>query len=331
MASSLIGLGSNVGDRQQTLDHALELLDRHPGVRVAARSSWRETAPIGGPPGQKPFLNGAALLETTLEPVGLIATLLEIEAQLGRKRGQRWGPRTLDLDLLLFDQRRIDTPQLVVPHPRMAWRRFVLEPAAEIAPSMIHPIIGWTIARLLDHLNTAVSYIALAGPAAVGKGSLARRLVDARNQHRPHGARLIADPVHRLPGQGRQADWPSNALQREVQFLKERARPLIADLPDWRPPGGLAISDYWLDQSLAYAEASLDADEYASLRRLWEDLAASVVPPKLLVVLDPPNDQLGQAIANLARQPGRGPVLSLEDPDLDLAADEVLAAIDAME
>jgi 2-amino-4-hydroxy-6-hydroxymethyldihydropteridine diphosphokinase len=329
MAIALIGLGSNVGDRQQILDRALEFLGRHSAVRIVARSRWRETAPVGGPPGQGTFLNGAALLETSLEPFPLASLLFDTEAQLGRQRRVRWDPRTLDLDLLLFGDRIIETPHLVVPHARMAWRRFVLEPAAEIAPSMVHPVIGWTVARLLDHIYTALPYVAIAGPPGVGKGALARRLVDRMNQRRPGSARLIADPIHSLAGGRRRPDWPSDAFQRELQFLMERARLLKADLPDWSVARMWAISDFWLDQSLAHAEASLGAEGRAALRRAPQDLDLSVVPAKLLVLWSPNSDPLAQAIAGLAR--GCGPILALSGPGLDPAVEEVLAAIDAME
>ena len=131
-----------------------------PQIAVAAVSCWRETAPVGGPPGQPPFLNGALLAETSLAPHDLLAALQQIENDLGRRRAERWGPRTIDLDLLLYDELVLDTPSLTLPHPRMAWRRFVLEPAAEVAGAMLHPTIGWTIARLLEHLNTARPYVA---------------------------------------------------------------------------------------------------------------------------------------------------------------------------
>jgi 2-amino-4-hydroxy-6-hydroxymethyldihydropteridine diphosphokinase len=354
MATCLIGLGSNVGDRRRTLDRALDLLDRLPAVQVIAQSPWHETAPVGGPPGQGRFLNGAALLETSLEPLALATLLWEIEAQMGRARRERWGPRTLDLDLLLYDRLIIETPPLRVPHPRMAWRRFVLEPTAEIAPSMVHPAIGWTMSRLLEHLNTALPYIAITGPAAIGKGKLARRLVHARNRRRLGTARLVADPCGpasysgprlALPPEGAAIgddpafrgsqsspgpDWPSTTRHREIEFIERRA-PLVAlELPVWRWPDGLAISDFWLEQSLSYAETSLKSADSAVVADFLAQQAAHVVTPKLLVVLGRSADRLGLALANLARRPGRGPALVIKDPDLDRAAEEVLAAIDAM-
>ena len=108
-------------------------------------------------------------------PQALLAEFQKVEADLGRQRNEHWGPRTIDLDLLLYDDLTLADPDLVVPHPRMAWRRFVLEPAAEVAPEMLHPGTGWTIARLLDHLNQTPWYLAIAGPIGVGKSLSGRR------------------------------------------------------------------------------------------------------------------------------------------------------------
>jgi len=133
-ASAYIGLGSNVGDRAGQLVGALGELDRTPGVRVVACSSLHETAPVGGPPDQGPFLNAAAELATRLRPHDLLAVLLAVERLFGRVRSVPNGPRTLDLDLLLYDRECVRTPDLVVPHPRMWMRPFVLVPLAEICP-----------------------------------------------------------------------------------------------------------------------------------------------------------------------------------------------------
>ncbi len=153
MSSCLIGLGSNLGDRRATLDLAVEHLDRHPQMVFRRRSRWYETAPDGGPTGQPTYLNGAAVVETSLGPQSVLEVLQQIESDLGRRRSVRWGPRTVDLDLLLYDRVVLDdAPSLVLPHPRMAQRRFVLEPAAEVAGSMVHPTTGLTISRLLDRL-----------------------------------------------------------------------------------------------------------------------------------------------------------------------------------
>ncbi|MBX3431778.1 MAG: 2-amino-4-hydroxy-6-hydroxymethyldihydropteridine diphosphokinase [Pirellulales bacterium] len=152
MAHALIALGSNLGDRRRTLDEALAALAALPGTRLLRRSRWHETAPVGGPPGQGEFLNGAALLETPLSPHDLLAAMTQIEAAAGRTRETPWGPRTLDLDLLLYDALVSDDPALALPHPHMAQRRFVLDPACEVAPGMLHPRSGWTVGALRRRL-----------------------------------------------------------------------------------------------------------------------------------------------------------------------------------
>jgi 2-amino-4-hydroxy-6-hydroxymethyldihydropteridine diphosphokinase len=148
-----IALGSNMGDRRGTLEGAIAAMVSTPGVAIQTVSSFHETRPVGGPPGQRPYLNAAAGLATTLDPFGLLNVLHEIEQRFCRTRTVHWGERTLDLDLLLFDDQVIDTPQLTIPHPRMAVRRFVLEPLAEIAPDAVDPVSNRTIAELLTDLE----------------------------------------------------------------------------------------------------------------------------------------------------------------------------------
>ncbi len=131
MTEAYIGLGSNLGDRDRHLDQALEGLEAL--GTVVATSSVYETAPIGGPP-QDPFLNMVAVLETELAPRPLLDGMLAIEERSGRVRGERMGPRSLDLDLLLHGEEEIDEPGLRLPHPRLAVRRFVLEPLLEVRP-----------------------------------------------------------------------------------------------------------------------------------------------------------------------------------------------------
>jgi 2-amino-4-hydroxy-6-hydroxymethyldihydropteridine diphosphokinase len=151
--TAYIALGANLGDRQQNLRAALDLLNATPGVRVTGVSSFLENPAVGGPPDSPPFLNAAAELETTLEPRALLDRLLEIERTLGRERRQKWGPRPIDLDLLLYGDRILDEPDLKVPHPLMHERRFVLQPLAEIAPASVHPILRLPIDVLLRMLE----------------------------------------------------------------------------------------------------------------------------------------------------------------------------------
>ena len=146
-----IGLGSNLGDRQATLEQALALLNQGDGVEVVGRSSWYRSAPIGPVP-QPDYLNGCALLQVRLAPAELLDRLLATEQCFGRVRAERWGPRTLDLDLLFYGQLRLHTERLQVPHPHLAERAFVLLPLLEIAPEWIDPVSGHTVRELAGAL-----------------------------------------------------------------------------------------------------------------------------------------------------------------------------------
>ncbi|HEV3407499.1 MAG TPA: 2-amino-4-hydroxy-6-hydroxymethyldihydropteridine diphosphokinase [Gaiellaceae bacterium] len=151
MTRAYVGLGSNLGDRERHLGSALAALDA-PDVRVVAVSRFRETDPVGYVD-QPRFLNAAALVETELSATELLERLLAVERSLGRERtGPRYGPRTIDLDLLLYGGERIDQPGLTVPHPRLAERRFALEPLAELDPELTLP----DGRRVRDLLNSAV-------------------------------------------------------------------------------------------------------------------------------------------------------------------------------
>jgi 2-amino-4-hydroxy-6-hydroxymethyldihydropteridine diphosphokinase len=149
-ATAYIALGSNLGDRRRFLDQALQLLREQPRVTVGRVSSYHETEPVGGPPGQGPYLNAAAELQTDLPPRDLLRLLLEVETRLGRVRQERFGPRTIDLDLLLYGDVMSDEAELTLPHPRMHERLFVLRPLAEIAPRARHPRLGLTVREMLD-------------------------------------------------------------------------------------------------------------------------------------------------------------------------------------
>ena len=146
-----IALGSNLGDRRAILEAALDTLARTAGIVLQARSSWYQTVAIG--PAQPDYLNGCAVLQVQLSPQPLLKTLLDIETQFGRVRQERWGPRTLDLDLLLYGNTRLDSPNLQLPHPRMTERAFVLVPLAEIAPNWIDPGSGKSVRDLVQDVD----------------------------------------------------------------------------------------------------------------------------------------------------------------------------------
>lgn len=150
-----IALGSNIGDRASALDAAFARLATLPECVLIARSEPVETEPVGPVP-QGIFLNAAAVIETTLPPRDLLEAILAIESAGGRDRSrtERWGPRTIDLDLLLYGDRIIAEPGLMVPHPRMHQRRFVLEPLSAIAPDALHPVLMRTVREMLEDLPT---------------------------------------------------------------------------------------------------------------------------------------------------------------------------------
>lgn len=141
MTRAYVGLGANLGPREVTLLRAVDLLAAAEGVDVVAVSRLRETEPVGMVD-QPPFLNGAVALDTTLSARDLLALLLAVERELGRVRTERWGPRTVDLDLLVYGDEVVDQPGLRVPHPRLGERRFALEPLAELAPDLVIPGLG---------------------------------------------------------------------------------------------------------------------------------------------------------------------------------------------
>ena len=143
MTRAYLGLGSNLGDRLAHLQDALDALDATDRIELRAVSDVYETAPVGGPD-QDDFLNAVVAIETDLTPRALLAVALDVESLAARVRTVRWGPRTLDVDVLLYGDERVDEPDLQIPHPRMAERAFVLAPLHDVAPDRVTvPDGGW--------------------------------------------------------------------------------------------------------------------------------------------------------------------------------------------
>ena len=218
--AAFIALGSNLGDRQRLLDDAVARLRLQAGLEVIRVSTYHETEPVGGPAGQGRYLNAVAEVRTALDPAALLRVLLTIETHLGRVRAERFGPRTIDLDLLLYGQEIVNLPDLTVPHPRMHERAFVLEPLVEIAALAVHPVLQSTAKDLRDRLHHPRQ---LAGQTAVVTGStsgigraIALTLAEA-------GANVV---IH-----GRRAD-AAEAVVQECRQKNVDARSAVLDLND---------------------------------------------------------------------------------------------------
>ena len=256
MARVYLALGSNLGDRQRFLDAAVRRLRAVPGLSIRRVSPYYETAPVGGPAGSGAYLNAVAEADTSLPPDQLLQTLLDIERQFGRVRSEPNAPRTLDLDLILYDDLVRHGPDPVVPHPRLHERRFVLQPLADLAPDLVHPTIKKTVRELLaglppdpdpprvfpraetgtDHELVGLRALVTGSTSGIGK-AIALEL--ARG-----GADVIVN--------GRRSKDAGEAVAAQVRDLGRRSRLLLADIADpaacdrlvneaWATWGGLDI------------------------------------------------------------------------------------------
>lgn len=347
MAQCLIGLGSNLGDRASLLDVAIQNLSRVAQTTLLAKSRYHETPPIGGPAEQHAFLNGAALVDTALAPTQLLDEVATIEKDLGRQRVIRWGPRAIDLDLLLYDDLVIDSNDLQIPHPRMAWRRFVLVPSAEVAPTMPHPKIGWTVEQLLRHLDTATDYLPIAGLAGAGKNKLAQNAIAQL------GGSLVTDPVTLEHAHSDTTKSYGIELQAEIEFAKQRAEAISTRSARWNERRRLWISDFWVGQSSVTIRALSEGSRREALLRQWQAATQDACPPKITVFLDatpswcheqlarrgkpkppakllPTFEALRKQMIEQTSQPGCGPVLTVDAQRPEHALEELVAAVLAM-
>jgi 2-amino-4-hydroxy-6-hydroxymethyldihydropteridine diphosphokinase len=283
--TSYLALGSNLGDRRALLDRAVATLGARPEVSILRVSSIYETQPVGGPAGQGPYLNAVAELATGLVPDELLRLLLETERALGRVRTERDGPRTIDLDLLLHGETIRDDPELTLPHPRMHQRLFVLQPLAEIAPGVVHPVLHRTIADLLADLLGARPFgpspgRELAGRRALVTGSTGGIGEAIALELASGGADVIIHGRH--PAR-------ADAVGHRAAVRGARSSSLLADLADplqcqrlvesaWQQWGGL---DIWVNN--AGADTLTGDAAHWSFEQKWHQLLTVDVSATMLL------------------------------------------------
>ncbi|MGH7171164.1 MAG: 2-amino-4-hydroxy-6-hydroxymethyldihydropteridine diphosphokinase [Gemmataceae bacterium] len=286
MTLAYVALGGNLGDRDDYLRRALTALCQGEGVEVRRLSPIYETKPLGGPPGQGPYLNAVAELWTVLDPHDLLARLLAIEQQLGRLRQEKQGPRTIDLDLLLHGDTVIADDRLTLPHPRMHERLFVLQPLAQLAPGLIHPLLERGIADLLAdllgvRLHGAAGGRELAGRRALVTGStsgigraIALELAAAGADVLIHGrsSRQAAEETAAL---ARLSDVRSGVLLSDLSDIDD-CRQLAEQA--WQCWGGL---DIWINNAGADTLTG-EALHWSYERKLRELLAVDVTATMIL-------------------------------------------------
>ncbi len=296
MTTAYIALGSNLGDRGDYLERALAALRQTEGVEVTCVSSVYETRPVGGPPGQGAYLNAVAELRTSREVHDLLNVLLTIEQGLGRVRQERDGPRTIDLDLLFYDDLIHADECVTVPHPRLHERLFVLQPLAQLAPGLLHPTLKRTIADLLAQLQGVRLYSPPTPPILGGVGGGGRELAGLRAlvtgstsgigraialELASAGANVI---IH-----GQRSHPAAVETAAQVRLAGVRCEMLLADLSDadarnhleeqaWRLWQGL---DIWINNAGADTLTG-EAAHWPFERKLCELLAVDVVGTMIL-------------------------------------------------
>jgi 3-oxoacyl-[acyl-carrier protein] reductase len=324
-ATAYIALGSNLGDRRAYLNRALAELRSRSGVEVARVSSVYETAPVGGPAGQAPYLNAAAELHTTLPPAALLQLLLEVESGLGRVRAERDGPRTIDLDVLFYDDMVRDDPELTLPHPRLHQRLFVLQPLAEIAPGLIHPVLKKAIADLRGDLLqlrpsgvspgrelTGLRVLVTGSTSGIGR-AVAVELASA-------GADVI---VH-----GRRSKETAEETAAQVRRAGGRSAVLMADLRDRAECQRLADDAWKMWQGLDVCVNNAGADTLTGEAARWPFERKL---DELLAVDVTATMQVSRALGRRMKEAGGGVMMNMgwDQADVGMEGDsgELFAAV----
>jgi 2-amino-4-hydroxy-6-hydroxymethyldihydropteridine diphosphokinase len=279
-----IGLGSNLGDRENTMRQALAYLKDQPRIHSVRAGSFIQTPALG--PGEQPdYLNATAEVVTTALPYQLLYILQDTEDHFGRQRKEKWGPRTLDLDLLLYEDVVLDEPDLILPHPQMHLRSFVLRGMVELNPEMKHPLLNRTMRELAERLNGCdfapdpdhLQLISVTGLIGVGKTTLAQRLAEALE------GTLIREEYDKNPYLDKVYEGQSDlALDSELFFLSSSATQLRKDR---KRQGGIYVSDYAFAKALMYARQWLSPAQLQQYMQMYDAVIRQVHPPVLIIFL----------------------------------------------
>ncbi|MBM4103562.1 MAG: 2-amino-4-hydroxy-6-hydroxymethyldihydropteridine diphosphokinase [Planctomycetes bacterium] len=280
-----IGLGSNQDDRNGIIQSALEAMSRTDGVRLLRTSHIIETEALSPYP-QPKYLNAVAEVETMLPPTEFLSRLQRIENQLGRVRTKKWGPRTIDLDLLLYGDSIIEQPTLSVPHKQLHLRSFVLSGLCELCPDSLHPLLKVSFSELYGRLNgcnfgidDAMSMlISIAGPIGVGKTTLTSGLLkylSAEGIFEDYDKNPYLADVY--------AGQKELALDSELYFLSSSVRQLSRET---LRPDRVYLSDYVFDKALMYAQNWLELDALREYEKIFAEQRKKVVSPVLIVCID---------------------------------------------
>jgi len=283
--TAYIGLGSNLGDRERMIRQALEMLGGNGSIVVTRVSDIKETAPLGQMD-QPKYLNGVAEIKTALKPQELLQKLKATEAALGRQPAGKWQPRPIDLDLLLFADRTVNRRGLVVPHPQMHLRSFVLNGLCQLNPGLMHPVLQEPVSELARRLGggdfvvdpEAPQLVSVAGIIGVGKTTLAKKLAEVLHGevlYEPYGTNPFLPQVY--------AGKCELALDSQLYFLVNRAEQLDHDR---LPPDRVFVTDYVFDKELIYARRLLNAEQLKLYETIFPPFAARVATPMLVIYLE---------------------------------------------
>jgi 2-amino-4-hydroxy-6-hydroxymethyldihydropteridine diphosphokinase len=285
LTTAYIGLGSNLGeDREASLRTALKMLGDSADIEVTSVSERYATRPLGGAE-QPEYLNAVAQVVTTLSAEDLYRKMHGVETSLGRVREEKWSPRIIDLDLLLFGSQVIDLAHLTVPHPQMHMRSFVLKGLAELDAHVLHPVLKEPVSQLLQRLNNedftfdaeVPQLVSVAGIIGVGKTTLTKKLSAVLGCKRVFEA-YAQNPFMPLVYSGVR----ELALDSQLYFLTSRVDQLN---PGALADGQIVVSDYVFDKELIYARSLLNARQLALYEKIHGHLKDRPAAPRLVVYL----------------------------------------------